>query len=384
MLNSSSNTPGSGNFNGLKANPGTPAQTDSTEPIIQEVYEPEPDDYNYVPQLRTVDEQELRNLAAIPPNTGVDRRVYMASAAFLIAALIGAGIGFAIASNAASNADVQRKSALARTIKTTVEPKFKAIEDLEKRIDEYASGAYNDSRFSTFPTQVRQINFMLDIASDVTAESVLLVGDSRANPMKGLRTYSAKTMLIRQLLETHIAETRADSESILSIQSNAEAEAHITYAMSVIPDALYNMAKSAPRETYANGVIDIYTYKDVIKDDNEASQFYSQLKIDGRWSERQSIMRDYKPENKKELAALEEAGLTLPNHLIYKVTDRSGNPKNLFADELILVDRALFFGASANAKDRYDYRIQQLKKLIDEAKQASATIVADLDQFIVQ
>ena len=107
-MNSSSNTPGSGNFNGLKANPGTPAQTDSTEPIIQEVYEPEPDDYNYVPQLRTVDEQELRNLAAIPPNTGVDRRVYMASAAFLIAALIGAGIGFAIASNAASNADVQR------------------------------------------------------------------------------------------------------------------------------------------------------------------------------------------------------------------------------------------------------------------------------------
>ena len=75
-MNSLNNNPGDGNLNR-----GVQAQE---EPVIQEVYEAEPDDYNFQPQLREVDEVELRNLSAIREETTVDTRVYKVAALFLI------------------------------------------------------------------------------------------------------------------------------------------------------------------------------------------------------------------------------------------------------------------------------------------------------------
>ena len=141
-------------------------------------------------------------------------------------------------------------------------------------------------------------------------------------------------------------------------------------------------ATTAPRSQYANGVISIFTYRDVVEDDAELSSLYGDIKNDGQWSNEQRARRDYKPKDKREEARLRNEGLDLPNHLIYDVTNRQGNKSNLFADEVILVDREHFFGKSANAKARYEWRTQTIKDLIDKTVASSATIQQDLKAFI--
>ena len=101
-MNFSSNNPGIGTQNA--------AQNTSPEPIIQEVYEAEPDDYNYVPQISELDEADYQNMLTVQPE-GVDTRVYKACAAFCVAAIIGAFIGYGVASVKADKADIFNRSA---------------------------------------------------------------------------------------------------------------------------------------------------------------------------------------------------------------------------------------------------------------------------------
>lgn len=368
MLNSLSNNPGNGNLDGIS----------EEDAIIVEEYEPEPDDYNYVPQLHEVDEAEIRNLSAIRQEPSVDTRVYKVSAAFLVLALIGGAIGLAAASHSASKADIQRKASIAKTIKNTAETKFSGFNKFYDEFSTFANAPYNESSFQNVVAKYNSYNFMLDMSSEVTSEAVLLAGDSRATPLKGLRSYSADTMLLTQLLSSHVNETRADSDEIAELQSKSDHN-KVVYAMQVLPDAIHYLATDAPRSQYANGVVGIYTYRSVIEDDTEASNAYSQLKVDQKWNEWQRQRRDYVPTDKKE--AIPE-GLDLPNHLLYRVLDRRGNESLLFADEVILVDRTLLFGKSDNALQRYEKRNQLIKSVLDRAKSESANVVAELDTFI--
>lgn len=371
-MNSLNNYPGNGNLN---------ADVQSQEePIIQEVYEPEPDDYNFQPQLREVDEVELRNLSAIREETTVDTRVYKVAALFLIAAIIGAAIGFGVASNSATKADIHRKSSIAETIKNTVTTKLDEFDKFEKTFKSIENGNYNEATFGTLKEYASKHLYMLDISSEVTSEVVLLAGDSRANPLNGLRNYSANTMLLTQLLSSHLNETQADSDSIAELESR-NGDSKVIYGMQVLPDAIYYLGTDAPRSQYANGVVGIFTYRDVIEDSNELERTYTQLKTDQNWSEFKQMRRNYVPADKKEQLALGES--VLPNHLIYRTLDRHGTENLLFADELVLVDRSLLFGKSANALERYKQRNQQIRQLIDNARKASADIISDLDKFIV-
>jgi hypothetical protein len=383
MLNFSSNNPGFGNHDELKAKLGAQAQV--SEPVeeeveFQDIYEEEPDDYNYQPELREVSEQELKNLSAIQ-DLGTDRRVYIASVGFFVAALIGAAIGFTLASSAADKAEVTRKSAIASVIKNTVESKLAGFEKFSSDFNKLAEGNFSEAGFNTVVPNYSRYNFMLDISSEVSAESILLIEDKANNPLKSLREYSMKTMILTQLLSTHVNETRADAESIIELQSKGE-DTKVMFAMQVLPDAVYYLATDAPRGQYANGVISLFTFKDVVENDAEASEIYSQLKVDYKWSEAQRMRRDYQPANKKEAQALE--GMDLPNHLIYRVLDRNGTEIPLFADEVILVDRELLFGQSANALERYKRRNAQIQKLLEEAKAASTSISGELNKFIVE
>ncbi len=373
MLNSLSNNPGNGNQNGLEN------VQSQEEPIIQEVYEPEPDDYNYQPQYREVDEEELRNLSAIREETETDWRVYKASALFLIMALIGAGIGFGLASSAAGKADVARKTSMARTIKSVFENKLEGFEKLEKSFATVESGKFSIDTFNAELATYSKNNFILDMSSDITSEAVLLAGDNRANPLKGLRQYSADSMLLMQLLSNHVNETRADADEIAEIQTT-KAKA-VTYAMQVIPEAVYYLGTDAPRTQYANGVVSIFTYKEVIEDDTKAASVYESLKLDHKWSEEQRQRRDYVPEGKK---GGDEEEAVLPNRLIYQVTDRAGRESSLFADDIVLVDRQQLFGKSLNALERYNARTELIKSVLEDAKDASKTIIGDLDKFIVE
>ena len=387
MLNSLSNNPGGGNLDGLKAKLGAQAPGAaevSEDPIIEEVYEEEPDDYNYKHQLNEVDEVELRNsLSVLRDSDEVDRRVYLACAAFVCAAIIGGIIGLVAASVSASNADIQRKSNIARTIQNTMKAKLEAFDTLASQINRAADGNYSEAVFASNIKNYGAVNFMLDISSEVTSEAVILAGDSRANPLKGLREYSAKTMLLTQLLSVHVNETNAESEAILELQDKG-GNAKVTYAMQILPNAVYYLATDAPRTQYANGVINIYTYRNFISDDVEASDAYNNLKIDLKWSEAQRQMRDYVPADKKEEAKIKAESLDLPNRLIYRVLDRNGREFQYFADDIILVDRSLLFGESKNALERYKQRNDDIKALISQIKASAASINSDLDKFIVE
>ncbi|MBQ4360998.1 MAG: hypothetical protein II767_12170 [Proteobacteria bacterium] len=382
MLNSLNNNPGSGGLDGLKAKLGAQAEGQVTEePIIEEVYEDEPDDYNYKPQLNEVDEEELKALSAYRAAERVDRRVYMATAAFIIAAIIGAVIGLVAATVSARNADVQRKSNIARTIQNTMKTKLQGFEEFRSDFARAADGRYSEAVFNSNVRNYGARNFMLDISSEVTSEAVLLAKDPRSNPLAGLRNYSAKTMLLTQLLSVHVNETIAESDAILELQNKGD-EAKVVYAMQILPDAVYALA-NAQRGQYANGVIGIYTYKDVVTDDNEASRTYTDLKTDNKWTEAQRNLRDYVATG-KEKKLIDEKQLDLPNRLIYRVFNRTGRETMLFADELILIDRKVLFGDSKNALERYQQRNAEINKLIGEIQKSAATINDDLGKFIVE
>ncbi len=377
MLNSLSNNPGDG-----KLNVGMQSQE---EPVIQEVYEPEPDDYNFEPQIREVDEEELRNLSAIREETQVDTRVYKVSAAFLILALIGGVVGLMAATNSAEKSDIARKSKIAKTIQNTMKDKLDGFNKFSAKFDEMANGSFNESSFDAVVPKYSSYNFMLDISSEVTSEAILLAGDKNANPLSGVREYSAHTMLLTQLLGTHSNETHADAEEILELTSK-KGDGKVMYALEVLPTAIKYLTTDAPRGSYANGVVSIFTYKDVIKEDGPLADAYAELKIEEKWPEYMRLARDYVPEGgKKRLGAdaLNDEDMILPNHILYEVLDRRGNKSLKFADQLLMVDRTLLFGKSANAKERYELRNKQIKEELNRAREASSNVIAELDKFII-
>jgi F0F1-type ATP synthase membrane subunit c/vacuolar-type H+-ATPase subunit K len=378
MLNSLRNNPGDGKENEVTT--GNASQQE--EPVIQEVFEEEPDDYNYVPQIQEVDEEEIRNLSAIREETTVDKRVYYVCAGFLLAALIGGGIGMGLAANSAGNADVARKSSLATVILKTTEDKLSQFDEYVKSF-ESALGTFDRDTFDAKIANYSSYSFMLDISSEVTSEVVLLAGDSRANPLAGLRKYSADTMLLTQLISSHINETHADAEAIMELQDRRAAggEENVMYAMQIVPEGVTYLMTTAPRTMYANGAIGVYTYKDVIDDDEEASRRYSKLKIDGKWSQFQRERRDFVAEK-----VTNEKGdlLDVPNRQLHVVMDRRGNENLFFADEIVLVDRAKFFGKSMDALERYEQRTAQIKALIETTRADSKTIVSDLRVFMTE
>lgn len=380
-MSSVSNNPGNGNLNGLKAKlikQGSPdASANEVETIIEERYEAEPDDYNYVPEIREVDEEELRNLSAIRQETEVDKRVYMACAAFFVAALIGGAIGYAAGSISAGNADVHRKASVARTIDNTMKAKFTDFEKFEK-IFKSNSGKFSEADFDSNISTYSRYNFMLDISSEVSSEAVLLLGRNDANPLENLRLYSARTMLLTQLLSIHVNETHADREAILELQNKGDS-AKVTLAMQVLPEAILYLGTDAPRNQYANGTTGIFTYRDYISDDDKLSEAFLEMKGNARTAYQQQKLeyRTFQTGKKNE----ENPG-NIPGRLIYNVLDRRGSNIHLFADELILVDRSLFFGESANALERYNRRNAQINDLLKKIEETRGPITSSLQAFI--
>lgn len=344
--------------------------------IIEYEYEPEPDDYNYEAPDTPIDEEEFRQLTYTGDVTD-NSKVIKAVIVILIAAIIGGVIGLIIGSQAEKNNDIKRKSSLASTIKRSYDAKVESFGHLAAEFDDKLSGSdYDKMKFDDFMSELSNFDYMLDMSSDISSEVILLNGDKRANPVKNLREYSADTMLLTQLLSIHKNETRADEEEIASLMEKGGND-EVTYAMSINPDAVFYLGKNAPREQFANGVLNIYTLREPIDNDEELSSAYNAYKSDKGWSAAQREQRDYVPGKGENLN-----GLDIPNRIMYDVLNRRGDSSLMFADEIILVDRKLLFGKSANALDRYKQRTAQIAKLISNIRTESATISADLALFM--
>ena len=343
--------------------------------IIEYEYEPEPDDYNYEAPDTPIDEEEFRQLTYTGDVTD-NSKVIKAVIVILIAAIIGGVIGLIIGSQAEKNNDIQRKSSIASTIKRSYDAKVESFGKLATEFDKLSGSDYEKAKFDDFMSKLSDFDYMLDMSSDISSEVILLNGDSRANPVKNLREYSADTMLLTQLLSIHKNETRADEEEIASLIEKGGTN-EVTYAMSINPDSVFYLGKNAPREQFANGVLNIYTLREAIDNDEELSSAYNAYKSDKGWSAAQREMRDYVPGKGENLDNLD-----IPNRIMYDVLNRRGESNLMFADEIILVDRKLLFGNSANALDRYKQRTTQIAKLISNIRSESATISTDLAVFM--
>jgi len=347
------------------------------EPEVVIEYEPEPDDYNYEPPATEVDEEELRQLQWTGQATD-NSKVMLAVGAIALAAIIGFIIGMVYGGIDQDKNDAKRKSTIAQTIQRQYDGKLENFKTFADTFEKLAASTYEKSDFDGTMAKLQKIDYMLDMSSEVSSEVILLNNDTRANPVKNLREYSANTMLLMQLLSIHRNETTADEEEIQALLEKQNAS-DTTYAMRINADAVYYLGKNAPREQFANGVQGIFTLRESITDDAELSTTYDTYKSDNGWSNRQREMRDYKPA-KGETAEFD--GKTVPNRIMYDILDRRGASHLVFADEIVLVDRKLLFGKSLNALDRYKQRTDQIKALIDSTTEISSTISGDLGKFL--
>jgi hypothetical protein len=343
--------------------------------IIEYEYEPEPDDYNYEAPDTPIDEEEFRQLTYTGNNTN-NTKVMIAVVIIMVAALIGGVIGLVIGGIVEDNNDIKRKSTIASTVKRIYDTKIEGFNAFAAAYQNIANGDYNAETFDKFMMNLSQYDFMLDMSSDISSEIILLNGDSRANPVKNLREYSADTMLLTQLLSIHRNETHVDEEEIVALMEKGGSE-EVTYAMSINPDSVYYLGKTAPREQFANGVISIYTLREEIDNDEALSNIYESYKSDKGWSAAQREMRDYQPAKGENVGELD-----LPNRIMYEVANRRGDLNYVFADEIVLVDRKLLFGKAANALDRYKQRSMQISNLIENIKKESTSISGDLELFM--
>ena len=343
--------------------------------IIEYEYEPEPDDYNYVAPDAPIDEEEFRQLTFTGHNTD-NRKVIFVVAAILIAAIIGGVVGLIIGNIAEEKNDIKRKSSIASTIKRSYDTKVDNFNKLATAFDKIAASDYSKPDFDKFMNDLSKFDYMLDMSSDISSEVILLNGSTKANPVKNLREYSADTLLLMQLLSIHRNETRADEEEIAALLEQGGSK-QVTYAMSISPDAVYYLGKTAPREQFANGVLNIYTLREPIDSNEDLSAAYNTYKSDKGWSAAQRALRDYVPAKGENLENLD-----IPNRIMYDVLNRRGDSSLMFADEIILVDRKLLFGNAANAVDRYRQRTAQIAKLISNIRDASTTISTDLEVFM--
>ena len=343
--------------------------------IIEYEYEPEPDDYNYEAPDTPIDEEEFRQLTYTGNNAN-NTKVMIAVVIIMVAALIGGVIGLVIGGIVEDNNDIKRKSTIASTVKRIYDTKIEGFNAFAAAYQNIANGDYSAETFDKFMMNLSQYDFMLDMSSDISSEIILLNGDSRANPVKNLREYSADTMLLTQLLSIHRNETHVDEEEIVALMEKGGSE-EVTYAMSINPDSVYYLGKTAPREQFANGVISIYTLREEIDNDEALSNIYESYKSDKGWSAAQREMRDYQPAKGENVGELD-----LPNRIMYEVANRRGDLNYVFADEIVLVDRKLLFGKAANALDRYKQRSMQISNLIENIKKESTSISGDLELFM--
>jgi len=396
-LNSSNNNPGNGNLNGLKAKlskQNAPAEGVEEEVIIKEEYEQEPDDYNYEPQIREVDEAEIRNLSAVRIETEVDTRVYKASLLFLVCVLIGAVGGYVWAIMTAGTAELNRKASIAKTVKNSAEPKIASFKEFSKDINSILSKKYDPGENNRLGTVAKlkenydkyKDKIRLDMSSDVTTEAVILNKDGDNNPMKGLREYSAKSLMLVQLLGNHVKETMSERSSIEELIDKEDGGGNVTLAMQINTDFVYYLGTTAPRTQYANGVQSFYTYKDYIGEgksgeeaDTALATAFADYLAKNSLSDNQKTRRTYEPTSREKSELKDKI---VPSRIMYEVINRKGDTVTLFADELVLVDREKLFGESANALQRYEQRCKQIQSLMKEIEQAGSNIVLDLNSYI--
>lgn len=228
-------------------------------------------------------------------------------------------------------------------------------------------------------------NFVLDISKDLPENSIVMASNALQNPLSDIRGYAGGSSLLAQLIESHKMLTEKDQEEIDHLLKNSKAtDRNVVYAVKVnAADVLKVTELGTDRTVKALASTEVYRVVAALTDDVEAAKAFEAMKASGRLSDEEIKARTYQPEKvsaskkKKDkkaddvVEATVDENLVLPNRLIYTLVDDNQREQNVFADEVILLERSKLLTGSANALERYRNRMIQIIKIIGEIEKTT-------------
>ncbi|MCL2326375.1 MAG: hypothetical protein FWC40_07785 [Proteobacteria bacterium] len=323
-----------------------------------------------------------------------NRKTAMVGFVILIALIFGGVVGYLWQGVLSARSDVNTRIEVAKRVEATLQPKVDAFQTFaqifKQRSESLGAGVleYNDQFFNQVIRRYRDNNFVLDISSDLPPDTVVLATNALQNPLADIRSFAAGTTTFSKILDSHIAQTELDMEEIKALLGQSSAtDRNIVYALRVDPLAIMNMVGEAgTRQMEALTVTRVYQVKRAITDDDEAARVFAEMRSKGLLAEAQIRARTFSPAAAAARGRVATArpasdvpeGLVLPNRLMYVIQDRSGKEEVVFADEIILIDRAKLYATSPNALERYRKRMIQILALLGDIEKTTDGLMSKL------
>ena len=324
----------------------------------------------------------------------------MVVAVIIIGFIFGCGIGYLWSGILKDRSDVNERIEVAKSIESVIRPRIDAFQTFaqvfRQRSESLGAGVleYNEAFFTETIEKYKDNNFMVDVSADIPANAITMASNSLQNPLSDIRGYSAGTMALGRLIDSHIEQTKLDMDEIKSLLgTNSATDKNIVYAIKVDPLKLMSIVdtdpeidKKAPYEKADRKVMalestEVYQVQRAITDDEEADKVFAKMKSEGKATD----ARNFKEMSEKELKASHAyasspvaPGLVVPNRMLYVLVDKSGKESYAFADEILLLDRDKLYKASPNALDRYRKRMMQIIAIIGDIEKTTDSFVGKL------
>ena len=307
----------------------------------------------------------------------------------IVAAIFGAFVGWCWQGVLTDRAKVNERIQVAASVYDTVDPMISSFQTYaqiyKQRSESLGAGVleFNANFYENYIKKYKDYNFVLDISS-LPQNTIVMASNAAQNPLSDLRGYGAATTLLSKLLDSHIVQTDKDMDEIKALLRKSSAtDRNIVYALKVDSAALLSIATKTPdsdRLAKAITSTKVYQVKAAITDDEEASRAFQEMIANGTLTEEQAKARTYSgtPKGAKKKKGKSDSveittdpNLVLPNRLMYVIEDENGKQQNVFADEIILLERSKLFAGSANALERYRKRMIQIMAILGEIEKST-------------
>jgi len=398
-LNSSNNHSGSKNVNDLKARLGASKATGggfgggfSAKMPKQQQQQIIIEDDGTPGKMFDFDPTQMDGSLIAPKD---HRKTAMVGFVILIALIFGGVVGYLWQGVLSARSDVNSRITVAKQVEATIQPKVDAFQTFaqifKQRSESLGAGVleYNDQFFNQVIKRYRDNNFILDVSSDLPADTVVLATNALQNPLADIRSFAAGTTTFSKILDSHIAQTELDMEEIkvLLLGQGSAMDRNSIVALRVDSAAVMNMVgETGTRQMEALTVTRVYQVRRAITDDDEAARVFSEMKsglteaqIKARTYTGPAVLRG-RVVGRPAAPSVSEVteGLVLPNRLMYVIQDRSGKEEVVFADEIILLDRTKLYATSPNALERYRKRMIQILALLGDIEKTTDGLMSKL------
>lgn len=312
----------------------------------------------------------------------------------LISCVFGGFIGFMWQGVLSDRQLVNDRIDVSIGVEQTIKPKVDAFQSFaqifKQRSESLGAGVleYNERFYNETIKGHRSLSYALDVSTELPPETIKLASNSKENPLADIRAYGAGTMLLSNLLDSHITQTELDIDEINALLGKSSAtDRNIVYALKIDNKGLFNLIDKGERTAEAIRSLQVLQVKRAITDDEMASKVFEELKASGRLTDEDIKERQFnavadaaKRAKKGSKPVVDEsiANLSLPNRLMYVIEDRNGKEEIVFSNEIILIERSKLFAGSANALERYRKRMMQILQLLGDIEKSTDGLLGKL------